>query len=168
MNKEHKHNKDLGFQVPQDFFKDFEEHMMTQVNLDEKLGKKTGFEVPEGYFESLEEKLLPREETPVKQLPKNQGLKTYLYPLLAVAAVIAVILSLTNNSGEQLSIASVETTELEEFLMDQTSLYDESTVDLIVEEHDILDDMTFSESVDTQGLYEYLENDIELNEIITE
>lgn len=108
MEKENKHNKDLGFQVPQDFFKNFEENMMTQWNLEDKLGKETGFEVPDGYFESLEEQLLPVVDDKVRKLPNRSNITTFLYPVLAIAAMLAIVLTL-NSGNKSVDIASVDT-----------------------------------------------------------
>ncbi|MBF4985944.1 hypothetical protein FNJ87_16960 [Nonlabens mediterrranea] len=167
MEKENKHKKDLGFQVPQDFFKNFEEDMMTQWNLEEKLGKDTGFEVPDGYFESLEEQLLPVVDDKVRQLPKKSQVTTFLYPVLAIAAILAVVLTL-NTGSDPVDIASVDTSVLEDYLIEESFLYDDATVDILFADNDILDDINLSESVDTDVLYDYLEEEMELNEIITE
>lgn len=167
MEKENKHNKDLGFQVPQDFFKNFEEDMMTQWNLEEKLGKETGFEVPDGYFESLEEELIPAVDDKVRHLPKKSNFTTFLYPVLAIAAMLAIVLTL-NTGNETIDIASVETSVLEDYLIEESFLYDDTTVDILFADNDILDDISLTESLDTDVLYDYLEEEMELNEIITE
>jgi len=169
MNKENKHNKDLGFQVPQDFFNNFEEEMMTQLNLNEMLGKETGFKVPDGYFESLENQLMPSsssEPVKVKKLiPTSSGVRL-LYPLLAVAAVFAIILML-NKEVEPIDIASVETSELEDYLIEESFLYDDAA-EILFADNDILDQINFSEGIESDDLYDYLEDEIELNEIIIE
>ncbi|PQJ32254.1 hypothetical protein BST92_10095 [Nonlabens arenilitoris] len=167
MEKENKHNKDLGFQVPQDFFKNFEEDMMTQWNLEEKLGKETGFEVPDGYFESLEEQLIPVVDDKVRHLPKKSNFTTFLYPVLAIAAMLAIVLTF-NTGNEPIDIASVETSVLEDYLIEESFLYDDTTVDILFADNDILDDISLTESLDTDVLYDYLEEEMELNEIITE
>ncbi|WP_405352390.1 hypothetical protein [Nonlabens sp. Asnod3-H03] len=167
MEKENKHNKDLGFQVPQDFFKNFEEDMMTQWNLEDKLGKETGFEVPDGYFETLEERLLPVVDDKVRQLPKKSNVTTFLYPVLAIAAMLAIVLTL-NSGNESVDIASVDTSVLEDYLIEESFLYDDATVDILFADNDILDNINLTESVDTDVLYDYLEDEMDLNEIITE
>ncbi|WP_397303756.1 hypothetical protein [Nonlabens ulvanivorans] len=167
MEKENKHNKDLGFQVPQDFFKNFEEDMMTQWNLEDKLGKETGFEVPDGYFETLEEQLLPVVDDKVRQLPKKSNVTTFLYPFLAIAAMLAIVLTL-NSGNESVDIASVDTSVLEDYLIEESFLYDDATVDILFADNDILDNINLTESVDTDVLYDYLEDEMDLNEIITE
>ncbi|GAL75086.1 hypothetical protein JCM19275_1125 [Nonlabens ulvanivorans] len=167
MEKENKHNKDLGFQVPQDFFKNFEEDMMTQWNLEDKLGKETGFEVPDGYFETLEEQLLPVVDDKVRQLPKKSNVTTFLYPVLAIAAMLAIVLTL-NSGNESVDIASVDTSVLEDYLIEESFLYDDATVDILFADNDILDNISLTESVDTDVLYDYLEDEMDLNEIITE
>tara|TARA_R110002012_G_scaffold283666_2_gene474159 strand:- start:3507 stop:4010 length:504 start_codon:yes stop_codon:yes gene_type:complete len=167
MEKENKHNKDLGFQVPQDFFKNFEENMMTQWNLEDKLGKETGFEVPDGYFESLEEQLLPVVDDKVRKLPNRSNITTFLYPVLAIAAMLAIVLTL-NSGNESVDIASVDTSVLEDYLIEESFLYDDATVDILFADNDILDNINLTESVDTDVLYDYLEEEMELNEIITE
>ncbi|GAK89253.1 hypothetical protein JCM19297_1081 [Nonlabens ulvanivorans] len=167
MEKENKHNKDLGFQVPQDFFKNFEENMMTQWNLEDKLGKETGFEVPDGYFESLEEQLLPVVDDKVRKLPNRSNITTFLYPVLTIAAMLAIVLTL-NSGNKSVDIASVDTSVLEDYLIEESFLYDDATVDILFADNDILDNINLTESVDTDVLYDYLEEEMELNEIITE
>ncbi|MEO9503529.1 MAG: hypothetical protein ABJN73_01660 [Nonlabens ulvanivorans] len=167
MEKENKHNKDLGFQVPQDFFKNFEEDIMTQWNLEDKLGKETGFEVPDGYFETLEEQLLPVVDDKVRQLPKKSNVTTFLYPVLAIAAMLVIVLTL-NSGNESVDIASVDTSVLEDYLIEESFLYDDATVDILFADNDILDNISLTESVDTDVLYDYLEDEMDLNEIITE
>lgn len=167
MKKDNKHNKKLGFQVPQDFFKNFEEDMMTQWNLEEKLGKDTGFDVPDGYFESLEQQLLPVTETKVVQLNTGINYKTILYPVLAIAAVLAVVLSL-NTGAESIDITSVDTEAIEDYLIDEASLYDDVIVDELFVNNDILDNLNYTNDIDADELFNYLQDEIELNEIITE
>ena len=170
MNKENKHNKDLGFQVPQDFFKNFEEEMITQLSLDKKIGKETGFQTPDGYFESLEEQLMPSSKSKVINFnPSNSSSSVkLLYPLLAVAAILAVILALNTRGNEILDIASIETTELEDYLAEDAFLYDDTAVDILFTDNDVLDQINFSEGIEPDDLYDYLEDEIELNEIIIE
>ncbi|WP_438962526.1 hypothetical protein [Nonlabens sp.] len=167
MKKEQHHNKELGFQVPQDFFNNFEEEMITQWKLEEKLGKDAGFQVPDGYFESLEQQLLPVTETKVVKLHNGVHYKSILYPVLAIAAVLAVILSL-NSGKETLEMASLETEEIEVYLTDEASLYDDATVEILFAGNDILDNIHLTESIETDELYNYLQEELELNEIITE
>lgn len=167
MKKKQQHIKDLGFQVPQDFFKNFEEEMMTQHHLDDKGIKETGFNVPDGYFETLENHLLPVKQVRVVQLPQGLKVRTILYPLLAIAAVIAVVFSININT-QPTDIASLDTADLEYYLINEANLYDDGTVELLFSDNDILDNMNLTDGIQTDELYNYLEEEIEFNEIITE
>ncbi|MEP2968383.1 hypothetical protein, partial [Nonlabens ulvanivorans] len=126
-----------------------------------------GFEVPDGYFETLEEQLLPVVDDKVRQLPKKSNVTTFLYPVLAIAAMLVIVLTL-NSGNESVDIASVDTSVLEDYLIEESFLYDDATVDILFADNDILDNISLTESVDTDVLYDYLEDEMDLNEIITE
>ena len=160
---------ELGFKVPDGFFENLEDQLMDYVSLKSQLPSDTGFKVPDGYFDALTDELLNTpvhitEETPVKKI-------NWWYPAIAVAAGLAVLFSLniTGESNTTVDFAQLETAEIEEFFMYQQDYEQIESLELLYEDQpDVLEEINIREELSQDVLYNYLLDDLELNEIITE
>lgn len=160
---------DLGFKVPDGFFENLEDQLMDQASLKSQLPNDTGFEVPDGYFDTLTDELLTtevdiKEETPVRNL-------NWWYPALAVAAGLAVLFSLNifDTTTETVDFAQLETAELEVFFSNQSDFEQDESLELLYAyEPELLEEVSIREELPEEELYNYLLEDIDINEIIIE
>lgn len=105
-------NKHTGFEVPDNYFSELEEQLMSQLK-EHQIPKDTGFKIPEGYFEDLEDTILLQNITSKNQsnvisfVPK----KMFWYAA-SIAACFIVFISIKNASSNstnfnELEIASI-------------------------------------------------------------
>lgn len=83
--------KNTDYQVPEDYFIDFQERLQVQIEFEEIVGAKktSGFIVPEGYFSTFTEKVTSQvqETTKVVSLFKTK----WMYAVASVAAIIILV-----------------------------------------------------------------------------
>lgn len=169
MKDKNTYRNDLGFKVPKGYFENLEDQLMDHASLKSELSSDTGFTVPDGYFDSLTHELLAVNEVAIKE-PKVKKLNWW-YPALAVAAGLAVLFSLNifNTNTEIVDFAQLESSELEAFFSDQSDFeQDESLELLFADEPELLEEVSIHEELPEEELYNYLLEDIDINEIIIE
>lgn len=157
--------KGSGFEVPKDYFEEFEARMMAKIDSSSKHhvpSESSPFKVPEGYFEEFDDRLLqqleqePREN---KVIPLNAPRRWYY--VSAVAAVLIVLITSTfvkvsdNVNVEELDLLAVENYLLE------TLEYDNPEETLMMEENDFSWASNGNYQVNQEALYEYLTENIE-------
>lgn len=157
MKKKDSHNN-LGFQVPDGYFKSLEKRLLDQS----KHAAPAGFETPVGYFETLEtrfEHLIKQDVPVIKLQPQSHS---WLKPLLAIAAVLAVICSIyvfTNQpTKETVTMASIDNDELMEYLLKQPMLKETETLSYLYASTDLPENETLVEKIEDDELVEYLMN----------
>lgn len=169
MKDKNTYRNDLGFKVPDGYFENLEDQLMDQASLKSQLPNDTGFEVPDGYFDGLTHELLPVNEVVIKE-PEVKNLNWW-YPALAVAAGLAVLFSLNifNTTTETVDFAQLETAELEVFFSNQSDFEQDESLELLYAyEPELLEEVSIHEELPEEELYNYLLEDIDINEIIIE
>lgn len=116
-----------NFQVPKDYFEDFEEQLFTKIE-EGNLPKSAGFTVPHGYFDQVEQEILtavkPKEPTKVIPLfsKKNLGY------IAAIAASLVIGVSLIfPTSQEQITLDTINLSAIDSYIEDgnlNLDLYD--------------------------------------------
>lgn len=118
------YRKNSGFQIPDQYFQDFEERLMQKVQQEnllpegmETYSRKPGFVVPDGYFSALEGSILNsinKEEQ--KVIPLFPGRK--LFYAAAVAAVFIGLVStlFLRNENSEFTMDSIELSALENYI----------------------------------------------------
>lgn len=166
MNTKDKHN-DLGFEVPDGYFESMENKLLASLDTKEQ----AGFKVPDGYFENLESRLLTHtKEVEIKVVALNAHKRTWLAPLLAVAALLVIVLTINGlynkNAVETTNLASVENDELMEFLLNEPHLEDTATLSYLYAATDLPVQETLVNDVEDEELIEYLMNNVDDNSFL--
>lgn len=116
MKKNSLHNKqETGFKTPQDYFNAFEDDLKIKIAT-EQFPKKAGFNTPEGYFDSIDAKnLIPQNE-------KGKVISLLSWKSVSlVASIAAVLIILFNlkNTNDNLNFETLETAQIENYLIDE-------------------------------------------------
>ncbi|MFT4780366.1 MAG: hypothetical protein ACJAZK_000348 [Psychroserpens sp.] len=107
--------KTSGFKVPNDYFSQVEEQILSEVQLKNTVDA-SGFDVPDSYFESLENKIFLKleEEQDVKVIPLFSW-KNVMY-VSAIAACLVLMFNVFYNASETITFDSLETASIENYL----------------------------------------------------
>jgi hypothetical protein len=164
-----------GFKIPEGYFEEFDARMRDKLK-EEQLPKDAGFAVPEGYFDAIEEKIL-QAETTYKWQPfrnaQNYGAKPhpkkFVYSLVGIAAVLAIILSLFPfGTGAAISFEDLNETAVSEYIQDGALnlTADDLAMYLQDEYFDLL--VIPSEEISEENLSDYLLNNLDNNTLLFE
>ena len=112
------HIEKTGFKVPVTYFKDFEDTLLSELNLKDKVSA-TGFQVPEDYFESLDESIYSRaSKNKQGKVIDLVSFKRTAYTV-AVAASLVLMFSVFFNKKEPLTLDSIETASIENYILNE-------------------------------------------------
>ncbi|GGK19891.1 hypothetical protein GCM10007962_12540 [Yeosuana aromativorans] len=112
------HIEKTGFKVPETYFKDFEDTLLSELNLKDKVSA-TGFQVPEDYFESLDESIYSRaSKNKQGKVIDLVSFKRTAYTV-AVAASLVLMFSVFFNKKEPLTLDSIETASIENYILNE-------------------------------------------------
>ena len=115
------HNiKTLGFKTPKDYFKSFDEQLLSKLKLEEelKLEKTTGFYVPEDYFKTVDDVILKA----VEAEKETKVIQLFTWKKVAYASAVAASLILMFNifnTSDDLTFDALETATIENYLVDE-------------------------------------------------
>lgn len=155
MEKNNNIPKDINYNVPDDYFIDFQERLQVQIEFEEVLGskKEAGFKVPDGYFESFAKKI----EVQIKPEPKVVSLYKYkwTYAVASVAAII-LFLFLILSKETQITFDSLESDSIVEYLEIDNSLLSEYDLGALLTDEEF-DDLSSTIQFEDSDLIDYLD-----------
>ena len=154
-----KYSNKPGFEVPENYFQDFEARMMARLAEDEKSFGDNPFTVPDGYFENFGERMAKKLEAPskeVKVIPLFQR-KTWSY-IAGVAAVAAILFSsIIFGENGKITVEDLDITAVENYLFE--SLDWENPNEVPYPDYEIT--ASANPNIDKEALFEYLNENIE-------
>lgn len=165
MKKDKLHNiKKTGFKTPEDYFDNFEDKLMDNLNSSNALSQinDPGFEVPKNYFENIENdifKKVKEDDAPVIQLSSRRQ----LYYVAGIAASIILMLAIFINKPfeEELSV------EMVEIYLEDRDLSSYELAELLADSELLEDDFVITEtSFEEDNLESYLLENSEIDLII--
>ena len=110
--------KETGFRVPENYFNDFEDTLLSELKLKETVGK-SGFKVPTDYFESLDESVFnavtEKKQTKVINL---FSWKKAVYTT-AIAASLILMFTVFYNKKDSLTLDTIETASIENYILNE-------------------------------------------------
>ena len=129
MKKENIHNiTSSGFKTPANYFESLDAQILERLADKEMISgiDNPGFTVPKDYFDSVEsmvfEKLTAQPEQPVITLKPR---RTFYY-VAGIAASLVLLVSLVfNNTNDSLSINTIDTASIENYLYQEDYSYDD-------------------------------------------
>ncbi|NRD19745.1 hypothetical protein HNV08_06765 [Winogradskyella eckloniae] len=159
MKKEHIHNiKSSGFKTPDNYFNSIDDQILGRINKSDALSgiEAPGFTVPSSYFDTVEasilEKIEDKAKTPVIQLKPRRT----LYYVAGIAASLLLLIGLVFNNEEELSLNTIDTASIENYLYQEEYSYDELAT--LFKTEDISETDFIDISISEDYLDSYLEN----------
>ena len=164
-----KYSHKSGFKVPEDYFGNLEDNLMSKFNEQESYeltSARNGFKVPDDYFDQLEEKIIARtnqQESGVISLFR----KEYIFYAAAVIAVCALLLgdffdpgSSQNMGWDDIELSAMENYIDEGYEMGYIDLNSSEYSDFIIDGDQLVQEDDFN-SVNSDAVFEYIDENIE-------
>ena len=156
--------KNTGFTVPKDYFKDFEDTIMSQAKL--KYGvSDSGFNTPEDYFENLEETILnkvaKKETTQVIQLFSKRN-------LIYLSGIAAAVLLLFNLSvfNKEITFDSLDFETVENYIInEELSSYEIAS---FLTDDDLLEENFIQDNFSDETIETYILDHLDIEDLISE
>lgn len=153
-----------GFKAPNDYFKDLEDNLLTEVKL-RALTSGSGFKIPEPYFESIENKII--DKTSTQSTPKAIPLFTkqnFIYASGIAAAVLLLLTFTLFNSKPKWDSLDVET--VENYIIDENiSAYE---IAALLLEEDLKEEDFVNYNFKTENIETYLLDNLDVEDLIIE
>lgn len=164
-----KYSQKSGFKIPEDYFRNFEEKIMRQLESEESVElpvRKSGFKTPSGYFENIEDNILSRVE-PGKPKVIRLLRKEYLFYAAAVAAIFVLFLGNFFNNGinDPIGWDDVEVSAMENYInegydMGYIDLNTSDYSDFMFQGNQLVNDEDFN-YMNSEAVFEYIDENIE-------
>ena len=165
MKKKELGNIENGFKVPDGYFSEFEERMITRLGRTESenslLPGKNPFEVPEGYFAHFEERVtkLFHEKEEVKVIPLFRR-KAFSYVASVAAVLLVIFTSIVLNSGNELSFNDIDVLTMENYLLESLDMRNPEETLLLSDQDDIIA-TSMDPIIDNDAVLEYLKENVD-------
>ena len=157
--------QDPGFKVAKDYFEHLEASIISHVNLKEKVSD-PGFSVPKDYFKNIENDILTKvnKKEPVKVISLFN--KKNLIYISGIAAAILLLFNLPT-LNTKVTYASLSTETVEDFILNED--YSANDLATLFNDIDLLEEDGFNSiSFTDEAMQDYLNNNLELNDLYTE
>ncbi len=164
MKRNNLHKNNGGFKVPQGYFESFKNELSERIAFDDKedtlLDSKTdsGFKVPERYFEDFENNVLRRVDQQKIKVVSLFTKRNLLY-VSGIAAMIAIILSISINKKSNLNFEDIEIADIHAY-------FNEGNIDVSNDEiaNLLAKDVSYTEAfeneiLDDQDLIDYISDE---------
>ena len=158
MTNKNLHNiKNSGFKVPQNYFEGLEDSILAEAKL-KSIVNDSGFKTPEGYLDNFE--VLIKKETKVISIFSRKN----ILAVSSIAAALILFFSLNLFNNSTLSINDLETTTVDNYILDETEIGDLTSLfqDIELNENQFIDYSISDETLDS-----YLETD-DFNDLYSE
>lgn len=159
-----KHIKKTGFKVPENYFEDFEDILLSELKLKETISK-SGFAVPQNYFESLEQRIndtikKDKEVKVIKLFTWRKALFT-----ASIAASLILMFNVLYNKKEIVSMNTIETVSIENYIL--TEDLESNEIASLFSNDDLSDLNLNNMSFNSETLENYVIDNLEIEDIIT-
>ena len=149
--------KNSGFKIPDNYFQDFEENILSKVKL-KSLTEDSGFVVPDNYFDEF--KVSVKNETKVISIFNRKN--RLLVSSIAAAIVLFFSLNIFNNSI--VSLNDLDTETVDSYILDEANV---SELTALFSDNELNETQFIDYSISEETLDTYLES-VEVNELFLE
>ncbi len=155
-------NKNSGFKTPDNYFKDFEETLLSEITLKEK-SKSSGFLVPENYFETFKvsEFDTVSNKNKTSKVISLLSKKNWLYAA-SIAAIAILIISLPD-FNKSVNFSSLDNESIENYILSND--YESSTLNNLIIDPSAFEDAIYNEALSDISLENYLYNNSDLEDL---
>ncbi|WP_052503401.1 hypothetical protein [Lacinutrix sp. Hel_I_90] len=154
-------NKNSGFKVPKNYFKDFDAVSLAEAKLKD-IAPNSGFKTPDDYFKSFESVAFGLNKKDTKVIPLFNKKNLLLFSGVAAALILFFNLNLFNNAS--LSISDLDTETVDNYILDEIEV---SELAALFSESELNETQFIQYSISDETLDSYLES-VEANELFSE
>ena len=156
--------KNSGFTAPKDYFKNFEDTILSNAKLKDSVSD-SGFEVPDGYFENLEDSIMQKvsERDTAKVIPMFT--KRNLIYISGVAAAVLLFFNVFYFESE-VTFNSLDIETVENYIIDE-GINSYEIASLLTEE-DLLDSNFVENNYSDETIETYILDNLDIEDLIIE
>ncbi len=156
MEKDKNIPKNINYNVPEDYFIDFQERLQVQIEFEELVGpkKEAGFKVPDGYFSEFSEKITQQTKQPTKVISIHRN--KWMYAVASIAAILIFIFTLLPTIFGGDTPYDPDSDTIAEYLETNNSILTVYDFEEILTD-DELDDLSFTIELEDTELIDYLD-----------
>lgn len=149
--------KKTGFKVPQNYFEEFENSILTEAKL-KNLVIDSGFKAPEGYLDNF--------SVPIEKETKVISIfsKKNMLLVSSIAAAIVLFFSLNVFDNSPLSFDDLDTTTVDNYILNETEIGDLTS---LFQDNELSENQFIDYSLSDEALDNYIEN-IDFNDLYSE
>ncbi|MGB1210713.1 MAG: hypothetical protein ACPG41_04770 [Lacinutrix venerupis] len=149
--------KKTGFKVPQNYFEEFENSILTEAKL-KNLVSDSGFKAPEGYLDNF--------SVPIEKETKVISIfsKKNMLLVSSIAAAIVLFFSLNVFDNSPLSFDDLDTTTVDNYILNETEIGDLTS---LFQDNELSENQFIDYSLSDEALDNYIEN-IDFNDLYSE
>ncbi|RLJ62477.1 hypothetical protein CLV86_2083 [Lacinutrix venerupis] len=149
--------KKTGFKVPQNYFEEFENSILTEAKL-KNLVIDSGFKAPEGYLDNF--------SVPIEKETKVISIfsKKNMLLVSSIAAAIVLFFSLNVFDNSPLSFDDLDTTTVDNYILNETEIGD---LTYLFQDNELSENQFIDYSLSDEALDNYIEN-IDFNDLYSE
>jgi len=163
MKKRHLENiKETGFKIPQNYFEEFEDALITELKLKETCAD-SGFKVPTNYFNTVEHNIL----NAVKETTTPKVIKLITWQKLSYVTAVAASLIIMFNiifNNRTLDINKIETASIENYILNEE--FDTNDMATLFKDVDISVISLSNNNINSETLENYLLDNLEIEELL--
>lgn len=163
-----KYSHKPGFEVPEDYFRTFEDRFMLNLEDSESAEfgvENSGFKIPDGYFAGLEDRIIAHTNDQPKVISLFK--KEYLFYAAAVAAIFILMLGnfFQTDTTQPVGWDDIEVSAMESYIdegydLGIIELNSAEVSDFVFEDGKLIDDSDFN-SVNSDAVLDYIDENIE-------
>lgn len=156
MEKDKNIPKNINYNVPEDYFIDFQERLQVQIEFEELVGSKrnTGFKVPDGYFSEFSEKIAQQTKQPTKVVSIHRN--KWIYAVASIAAILIIIFKLIPTDATSVTPYDQDSDSIAEYLETNNSILTLYDFEELLTDDD-LDDLSLTIELEDTELIDYLD-----------
>lgn len=171
-------NKNQEFKVPKDYFENFETALHDRMDqesnlafLDVKKDNNAGFKVPNDYFENLEDHIVQE----IDSKRKASKIITFrpwhkIGAVASIAALFVLVFSIARQSTENVANTTtpIALSTLENYILNNDMDYSMNELEDVLDMEDVMLADTYSSTIETDAIYDYLDENIDNELFLTD
>ena len=155
--------KSAGFKVPKDYFNLLEDAILNDLKLKE-IAPVPGYKIPDNYFDSLEDKII----TATLKNKEVKVIKLFYWKKVAysvaIAASLILMFNLFFNDTKKITINSIETASIENYIIDED--IETNEIASLFTNEDLSGVHLINDGYGSQTIENYVFDNLEIEDII--
>lgn len=159
-----KNIKNSGFKVPQNYFEDMEDFLLSEIKL-KKTSATSGFAVPEKYFNTLEHRII----STVQDQKKFKIITLFSWRKVAyvgtIAASLIIMFNIFFNDSKKLTVETIKTASIENYIINEE--LEITDIASLFTDEDLSEVNFINDQFSPETLENYVLENLEIEDMIT-